>query len=124
MNQDQSLPPPDAWQVICLCAAWCSACREWRVPFDAAAAAHPKLRFAWVDIEDEADALGEVDVETFPTMLIAHGGQPRFYGPVLPSRGQLDRLLARLMADAGASAVVPAEAAPLLQRLARALPKT
>ncbi|MEO7642112.1 MAG: thioredoxin family protein [Ramlibacter sp.] len=106
-----------AWRVICLCAAWCSACRDWRAPFEAAAAAHPQVRFDWVDIEDEADALGEVDVETFPTVLIAQGGLARFYGPVLPSAAQLDRLLTSLQADGSAAATLPAEAGLLLARL-------
>ncbi|RYF42855.1 MAG: thioredoxin [Comamonadaceae bacterium] len=106
-----------AWRVICLCAAWCSACREWRASFDAAAAAHPAMRFDWVDIEDQADALGEVDVETFPTVLIAQDGRPRFYGAVLPSAAQLGRLLASLQTDSGGAGAVAPEAGPLLARL-------
>ena len=73
------------WWVICLCADWCGVCREWRDAFTQAAAAHPELRFAWVDVEDEADAMGDVDIETFPTVLIAREGKPLFFGPVLPS---------------------------------------
>ncbi len=108
--------PDHSWQVICLCAQWCGTCNEWRATFDAAAAAHPGLRFAWVDIEDEADALGEVDVETFPTLLVAQGGRARFLGPVLPQAAQVDRLLASLRADAGAGRPPP-EAQDLLHRL-------
>lgn len=104
-----------AWQVVCLCAAWCGACREWRAPFDAVAAAHPGLHFAWVDIEDEADALGDVEVETFPTLLIA-GPAPLFYGAVPPSAGQLERLIASLRSDPVSGRAGP-EATPLLQRL-------
>jgi len=111
-----------AWRVICLCAAWCGVCRDWRAVFDAAAAAHPQVRFDWVDVEDEADALGEVDVETFPTVLIAQGSRPRFYGPVLPSAAQLGRLLASLETDSAAGAPVPAEAGPLLARLQAVVP--
>jgi thioredoxin-like negative regulator of GroEL len=119
MTQTDSARPPDAWQVICLCAQWCGACREWRALFDAAAAAHPQLRFSWVDIEDQADTVGDVDIETFPTLLVAQGAQPLFYGPVLPSQAQLHRLLASLRADPRSGAPVSAEAAPLLDRLAR-----
>jgi len=104
------------WLVACLCAAWCGVCREWRPLFEAAAASHPGLRFEWVDVEDEAEALGEVDIETFPTLLIANGGQPRFFGPVPPSQAQLERLIASLPSDPGPARVGP-EAAPLLQRL-------
>ncbi|AEG91605.1 thioredoxin family protein [Ramlibacter tataouinensis] len=109
-------PPPTDWQVICLCAQWCGTCREWRGAFEQAAAARPGMRFAWVDIEDEADALGDVDVETFPTLLVAQAGQARFFGPVLPSAAQVERLLASLQADAASGRPQP-EAQALLQRL-------
>lgn len=106
---------PD-WQVICLCADWCGTCREWRPQLAAVARAHPAVRFAWVDIEDEADAVGDVDIETFPTLLIAGHGRARFLGPVLPHTGNVERLLASLQQDERAGAVPP-EAAGLLQRL-------
>jgi len=119
-------PSADAqsdWWVICLCADWCGVCREWRDAFTQAAATHPELRFAWVDVEDEADAMGDVDIETFPTVLIAREGKPLFFGPVLPSGTQFTRLIASLQ-DAPAGAAVPSEAASLLERLTDAvLPK-
>src|ERR1700712_1862147 len=86
------------WWVICLCAEWCGACREWRETFMQVAAAHPQLRFAWVDVEDEADAMGDIDIETFPTVLIAHGPHARFFGPVQPSLVQVTRLVDSLLA--------------------------
>ncbi|HSW15741.1 MAG TPA: thioredoxin family protein [Ramlibacter sp.] len=104
------------WQVICLCADWCGACREWRPQFEQAASAHPLAQFAWVDIEDQADVVGDVDVETFPTLLVAHKGQARFLGPVLPAVAQIGRLLASLRDDPRAGAVPP-EAPALLRRL-------
>lgn len=108
---------PQEWWVICLCAEWCGVCREWRGVFNEAAAAHPGLHFAWIDIEDEAQAMGDADVETFPTLLIAHGASPRFFGPVPPSGAQLSRLLASL-AEAAAPPEENAEAAALLARIA------
>lgn len=86
--------PADA-AVVCLCAAWCGTCREFQPLFDQAAAAHPRLAFRWLDVEDEADALGELDIETFPTLVIGGvDGALRFAGPVPPQPGQLARLLA------------------------------
>lgn len=83
--------------VICLCAEWCGTCREFEAGFRQVAAAHPQLRFRWVDIEDEADALGDLDIETFPTLVIGgRDGQARFAGPVLPQASQLPRLLQSL----------------------------
>jgi thiol-disulfide isomerase/thioredoxin len=85
-----------AGAVICLCADWCSTCRDYRAVFEQAAAAHPALAFRWLDIEDEADTLGDVDVETFPTLLIGDARAVRFAGPVLPQAGHLARLLRSL----------------------------
>lgn len=117
MNPTAADPAPRDWWVICLCAEWCGVCREWRELFEQLAAAHPDLQFAWVDVEDQAQAMGDVDIETFPTMLIAQGDSPRFFGPVQPSPTQVSRLLASLM-DGLVPVKEPAEAAALLQRLA------
>ncbi len=104
------------WQVICLCADWCGTCREWRPQLAQEATRHPAVRFAWVDIEDQADAMGDFDVETFPTLLIAQGDRVRFLGTVLPSAVAIGRLLESLREDA-ASGAVPAGAQDLLARL-------
>jgi len=109
-------PSTDDWQLICLCADWCGTCREWRPQLAKEAARHPGVRFSWVDIEDQADAMGDVDIETFPTLLIAQGAKARFLGPVLPSTGAIGRLLESLRADPRAGAV-PAGADDLLARL-------
>ena len=83
--------------VICLCAEWCGTCRDFSPGFQQAALAHPELRFRWVDVEDEADAIGDLDIETFPTLVIgARDGGVRFAGPVLPQAGQIARLLQSL----------------------------
>lgn len=116
MESAPDLKPHD-WWVICLCAQWCGVCREWRDAFNEAAAAHPDVHFAWVDVEDEAEAMGDVDIETFPSVLIAQGASPRFMGPVQPSAAQLTRLLASL-ADAPEASLCPPGTAALLARLA------
>ena len=84
---------PAPLAVLCLCAAWCDTCRQWQATFEAAARARPDLAFRWIDIEDEADALGDVDVQDFPTLLIGTARATLFYGPVLPQAGQIERLL-------------------------------
>ena len=111
-----SSPTEPTLRVICLCAQWCGVCREWRPLFEQSAAAHPRMAFDWVDVEDEADALGEVDIETFPTLMIARGSEPLFYGPAPPSAAQLARLIASLQGHPQAGALTP-EAKPLLGRL-------
>ena len=106
--------------VACLCAGWCTTCDAYRATFDALAAAHPQARFAWVDIEDHADALEDdaghaPDIQNFPTLLLVQDGAPRFFGTVLPHAAVLERLLAeaaggalRPLADAGARVVAQA----------------
>ncbi|MDB5731418.1 MAG: thioredoxin-like protein, partial [Variovorax sp.] len=96
MNPDQDLPA-GGW-VVCLCADWCGACREYRPLFGAVASAQSCWRFAWVDVEDHAELADEFDVETFPTLLVADGGGLRFLGPLLPHADTLRRLLGALPA--------------------------
>lgn len=119
---------PSPWWVIALCAEWCNVCREWRPAFNETAASRPDINFAWVDIEDEAEAMGDVDVETFPTVLIGRGAEALFLGPIQPSAAQLARLVASMKQPGTDEAVsrpaVSADAAPLLARLrAGVLPK-
>ena len=79
--------------VVCLCAAWCGTCGAYADTFAELQAALPGHRYRWVDIEDEAELVGEVDVETFPTLLLAHEGRVLFAGPVLPRLGDALRLV-------------------------------
>lgn len=116
--------PSPSWWVICLCAEWCGVCREWRDAFTQAAAAHPAMRFAWVDVEDEAEAMGDVDIETFPTLLIARDDEALFLGSVQPSAAQVGRLVASLRDNPAPASGLPPGSAALLHRLkAGVLPK-
>ena len=117
MDSDGSDGSQGRW-VFGLCADWCGVCSEWRAVFDAAVASHPRDRFAWVDIEDQDELLGDVDIETFPTLLVGSGGRVLFFGPILPSPDLLTRLLASLDGAARTAATLQAQA--LLQRLVSA----
>ena len=44
-------------------------------------------------MEDEADLLHPLDVEDLPTLLLAVGDEPRFFGPVTPQAETLERLI-------------------------------
>ncbi len=83
----------DAWLVACLCASWCDTCRSYRSGFEQLAALHPDKRFVWIDIEDQADFIGDIDVENFPTLLIQRGDAVAFFGTVLPDMKLADRLI-------------------------------
>lgn len=83
--------------------------------------AHPSLRFAWVDIEDHADALDDpdnaaADIESFPTILLVHADTPHFFGTVLPHAAVLDRLILQALAGE-----LPPVVAPAARRLAVAV---
>ncbi len=84
----------DVWVVACLCAAWCDVCMAYRTSFDAFAAQHPDKQFLWIDIEDQADLVGDLDIENFPTILIQRGDDVAFFGTVQPEVRVIDRLLA------------------------------
>ena len=107
--------PPATTLVACLCAAWCRVCDDYHAVFAALREQHPGYRFVWVDIEDDAELVGDLEVETFPTLLVGQGQQLRFIGPVTPQLATAQRLLAALGAG---PAIAPSPAAQaLLSRL-------
>ena len=79
--------------VVCLCADWCGVCTDYRSRFETVAARFPGAKFLWMDVEDEADVLHPLDIDNFPTVLVAVGDEPRFLGPVAPHIETLDRLI-------------------------------
>jgi len=87
------LNQPYCGLVVCFCAAWCDACRAYQPKFDVLSGRYPDWIFIWADIEDFPELLGDEDVENFPTLLIMRGASARFFGPMLPHIGHLQRLL-------------------------------
>ena len=73
------------WLVACLCAEWCGTCREYRGVFEEASRAADGVRFAWIDVEN------------FPTLLIARPGVVAFFGTVTPHASTLASLVERAM---------------------------
>lgn len=78
----------------------------------------PSHQFIWIDVEDNADAVGDCDIETFPTILIADQLNAKFFGPVLPGADSIRRLLLALSEDAAALMKEDGETKQLVQRLA------
>ena len=110
--------------VACLCAAWCRLCDEYSAVLESVTqelkALGSGLRLHWIDIEDEAELVGDVDVETFPTLVIVGPEGVRFAGPVAPQPEVLRRLLRLTVLDAGDEskwAPVAAEIASFAERL-------
>jgi thioredoxin 1 len=94
-NRDQLAATLDGegWVVACLCAAWCGTCSSYRAGFEQLAARHPDKTFVWIDIEDQADVVGDLDVENFPTLLLQRGDTVAFFGTMLPDPNVADRLV-------------------------------
>jgi hypothetical protein len=92
-----SAVPPRVIDLLCLCAAWCRLCEGYRAVFDALAAEPAPLgvalRWRWIDIEDEADLVGDLDIETFPTWVIAEGTVLLFAGALTPEPATVRRVL-------------------------------
>ncbi len=87
--------------VACLCAAWCRTCDGYAAIFRQAMASHPDVQALWIDIEDQSDLLGDFDVQTFPTLVIADAEQVFFAGPLTPQPETLRRVLRAALASAG-----------------------
>jgi hypothetical protein len=106
--------------VVCLCAGWCRLCEGYRGVLEPVCA-ELGLPWRWVDIEDEAELVGDVDIETFPTLLLLDAaGRLRHAGPVTPQPGTLRQLLRHAL---GTSTDAPMSTgiAPELQALASRL---
>ena len=106
-------------QVICLCAQWCGTCREYAPVFEALPTQRPAVCTHWVELEAVEDALGDIDITTFPMLLVVDSARGlRFAGPVTPHAATLLRLC-DAAADGGlwTSAEEAARWQPLLVQL-------
>jgi thiol-disulfide isomerase/thioredoxin len=95
----------ERWTVACLCAGWCGTCTGYRIAFEELAARHPDKYFLWIDIEDQAAVVGDLDIDNFPTLLLQKSDTVAFFGTVLPDPGLAHRLV---LAQSG---LAPAELA-------------
>ena len=102
--------------IACLCAQWCGTCCDYRPLFEQLQAEFGAARFVWVDVEDEADLVDPIDVEDFPTLLIASGGKARFFGTLTPHLETLRRLLQSQL-DSPSTPLPDATVQALTQRL-------
>ncbi len=122
--QPPALPAP--LLVVCLCAEWCTVCCEYRERFEQVRLALqqdvPQAQFLWIDVEDEAELLQPLDVDDFPTVLIAVNGQPRFFGAVTTQVEKLVRLVNAKLHETGVPAIAQPDVTALVARIQAAYP--
>ena len=86
--------------VACFCAAWCRTCDAYVEVMDSLKARYAdQADFVWVDIEDQADVLDDVDVENFPTVLISNLKQVLFWGVLLPHESTAIQLVDHVLSN-------------------------
>ena len=112
------------WTLVCLCAEWCDSCRDYRRAFEQHAPLHADAVHVWLDIEDDSDWLGDIDLETLPTLLVLNRGRPMFFGPVIPYLDIVDRTLRALKDNGPTGDPVPEEFKPAVDRVIRELAET
>lgn len=113
MNDPRASRRGEELLVVCLCAAWCYVCDDFRATLAGLARAHGSTGFLWVDIEDDSELVGEVDIENFPTLAIFRGDTPLYYGVSLPQAAVISRLLRSLSNGDAPAVAVPAQVAAL-----------
>jgi thioredoxin 1 len=97
--------PTPALLVACLCAQWCDTCGDYRSVFVRLKDEFPNSRFVWIDIEDQADLVDPIEVENFPTLLIATDTQILFFGTVTPQLDTARRLIQTQLAPSARAAM-------------------
>lgn len=103
--------------VACLCADWCGTCRAYQPLFEQLRSQFPGAHFLWIDVEDESELVDPIEVENFPTLLLATRQQVRFFGTVLPHRETLVRLIETRLAPDASEQAGDAEVRALTQRI-------
>ena len=106
--------------IVSLCAAWCDTCNEFRAAFARIASVRPQCAFAWLDIEDDADIAGDIDVENFPTLAVFRDGRTAYFGVSLPHESTVLRLIDALLQSDEFIIDAPAAVAALPAKLLKA----
>lgn len=79
--------------VTCLCASWCHVCNDFRAIFDATAGWNDQQIFLWIDIEDESGLIDDLDIESFPVLMIEDANGVKFFGPIEPNSSTIRMLV-------------------------------
>lgn len=116
MSFSTDLPTPDLL-VVCLCAQWCGTCKDYQTSFRGLAQKFPTAKLLWIDVEDQSDLVDPIEVDNFPTILIASQQHPLFFGTVLPHVQTLQRLIEVSLTHDSRAAVLDPNAINLSRKL-------
>lgn len=89
MTFSGKIEEPGAIKILVVCADWCSVCRDYR----ATLSDFPEFDINWIDINDFESLTDELEVETFPTVIIFNEVDVLFLGAVEPNINALTSLL-------------------------------
>jgi thiol-disulfide isomerase/thioredoxin len=72
---------------IFLCARWCSVCRDFFLSCKTTAARYsqqyPDTFFLYLDIEEDENITGDIDVDNFPTLLVFRNETLLHFKPII-----------------------------------------
>lgn len=85
------------WMLVCFCAGWCHACREYLLQLQALAESCPDVYFFWVDIEEHGNMMGNLEISKFPTILIQRDDTVAFYSCIHPDARLAERILQSIL---------------------------
>ena len=105
--------------VVCFCAAWCDTCDGVRAALQRIAARDTTNTYLWLDIEDDAALVGEIEIENFPTLAVYREGTALFFGVSPPQEGVIARTLTALASSEASATRVPDSVARLPEALGR-----
>jgi thioredoxin 1 len=111
-------------RVVCLCAQWCGTCREYRSVFDSLQEMYPEIECVWVDVEEYADMLSDLDIENFPTLLVYRGSEVVFWGAIFPLLQHVVSLVRSLMVQEASPLSLSADEHDCLEGLGHYLSST
>lgn len=87
-------PQPMPWRVAVFCADWCRVCREFVPQLQRSLGGRDDVRLLCLDIESFPDEEDLLDIENFPTLLLADAqGRARYAGAVLPKVAAVEQLI-------------------------------
>ncbi len=105
-------------RLILFCAEWCGSCREFKEHFNSIN--RDELSKVWLDIEDDASLIDEIDIDNLPTILAVSGdGHTYYFGEIPPNKTFLEKILQDISLEKLAPSTMPKPLADLVATIAK-----